>query len=1173
MGLFDFLKGEKKPDKWENAPHTVLKATETGTTKEGQVAVVRIPNEKSEFITWGREGSGNGEFKNPKGIAVAPDGSIYVADTYNHRVQVFAPDGSFITKWGREGSGEGEFNWPRGIAVAPDGSIYVADRDNNRVQVFAPDGSFITKWGREGEGNGEFKWPVDIAVAPDGKIYVTDSYNHRVQVFTPEGRVIRKWGSFGEGDGEFSEPGGIAVAPDGNIYMPDEINNRVQVFTPEGRFIRMWGKEGTGEGEFNRPRGIAVTPDRLIYVADSLNSRVQVFTPEGSFIRMWGKESEGMRKFCYPFGIAVTPNGLIYTTDYLLYHRVQVIAEDETVRNQIANVPKATEAGSTKDTETALAVGSNQNREFITWGIKSSRNEELSTPQGIAVAPDGNIYVGDPRNNRVQAFTPEGRFIRELKSKQQYENYFKPAGIAVAPNDLIYVADRGHDRVQEITPEGRFIRDWGKDVGNYGISPSGIAVAPDGRIYVTDYVYDCVQVFTPEGRFIEMWGKEGTGEGEFNRPRGIAVAPNGNIYVTDTNNHRVQVFLKDGRFNRTFGSLGTGEGEFRLPHGIAVAPDGLIYVTDTFNHRVQVFTTGGSFIGMWGREGSGDGEFSFPLGIAVTPDRLIYVADSNNHRVQVIVGDKAVQRWKRQTQEKIARLEREGLAYIDEGRTEEAIVCYNKALNLDQNNYYSMSKYDGLWKLSPEISIELSNTSLTSNKWEQVDLILRNTGRVIGEDISVSFSDVADIRRTETTYTLQPGESVTDTITIRSDATGRAPLDVTMKGGYFGERTFEATSTIWLDISEPGTTSAPSMAGTGPAASPPDSSSLFARYQSHDLIGEGGFGRVYRASRGGKVYAVKVPKTPDSATGKTFISEIQNWTRLSHPNIVRVFDYNILPTPYFEMEYCEASLDSLPKPMSPDQAAWLIYGVCSGLNYAHDQKIIHRDLKPQNILIREGIPKITDWGLSKVLSESKSTTSTSFTPYYAAPEQMGSQPKDERTDIWQLGAILYELVTGTVPFTGESMMEVMMGIMSRDPVKPTDLNPDAKELEPVILRCLEKDPAKRFGSVTELQRVLAFYLKVTYTEALKVSQGSDDRKSTYLCGELLIIHLDSGELPKALLYGKDLIRYLSGENRSALESLVEQMSFCVDEGLSDLPEELMRKAEWIVHGSRLEGMG
>ncbi|MEG3057279.1 MAG: protein kinase [Methanoculleus sp.] len=148
--------------------------------------------------------------------------------------------------------------------------------------------------------------------------------------------------------------------------------------------------------------------------------------------------------------------------------------------------------------------------------------------------------------------------------------------------------------------------------------------------------------------------------------------------------------------------------------------------------------------------------------------------------------------------------------------------------------------------------------------------------------------------------------------------------------------------------------------------------------------------------------AVKVPTTLNESTGKAFLNEIQNWTSLDHENIVKVYDYNIMPIPYFEMELCDSSLADVDRPVACDGAAWILFNVCEGLKCAHAQSVLHRDLKPQNILLINGMPKVADWGLSKVMTESQTTTiSGGFTAYYAAPEQITNRPKDQRTDIWR----------------------------------------------------------------------------------------------------------------------------------------------------------------------------
>jgi serine/threonine protein kinase len=293
---------------------------------------------------------------------------------------------------------------------------------------------------------------------------------------------------------------------------------------------------------------------------------------------------------------------------------------------------------------------------------------------------------------------------------------------------------------------------------------------------------------------------------------------------------------------------------------------------------------------------------------------------------------------------------------------------------------------------------------------------------------------------------------------------------------------------------------------------------------------------------------------------------MQNWTKFNHPNIVKIFDYNIMPFPYFEEELCDSSLDKLKKPMGTAQAAWIIFNVCEGLKYAHDRKIIHRDLKPQNILLKNGIPKISDWGLSKIITDLSSVTTASFTPFYAAPEQVANKTKDQRTDIWQIGIILYELVTGTLPFNGESMIDIIASIPTKVPQPPGDLNPDAKKIEGIILRCIEKDPAKRYQSVTMVQKDLAAFLKIDYKESLRMSVGAKNlRQSAEYCGKLLLANLKSGDLREAYKYATDLVNYSEGEIKEQVKELSAQIRIRLDNDMDEVPDEIIETAELIAH--------
>jgi sugar lactone lactonase YvrE len=254
---------------------------------------------------FGKEGSGNGQFKEPNGIATDSAGNIWVVDTGNNRVQEFNEKGEYLSQFGKEGTGNGQLKGPKGIAIDSEGDIWVVDTGNNRLQKFNPKGEYLSQIGKEGTGNGEFKSPTGIAIGSG--IWVTDTGNNRVQKFNEKGEFYAaQFGKEGTGNGEFKSPTGIGIDWDGRAWVADSENNRVQEFSSL-KYSSQYGKLGTGNGELDHPMGIAVDFQGRLWVADSLNNRAQKFDKEDKYLDQFGGKGSEPGQFSSPSWIA-TPS-------------------------------------------------------------------------------------------------------------------------------------------------------------------------------------------------------------------------------------------------------------------------------------------------------------------------------------------------------------------------------------------------------------------------------------------------------------------------------------------------------------------------------------------------------------------------------------------------------------------------------------------------------------------------------------------------------------------------------------------------------------------------------------------------------------------------------------------------------------------------------------------------
>jgi hypothetical protein len=263
---------------------------------------------------WGTFGSDDGAFSDPLGVAVDSAGNVYVADTYNSRIQKFDSSGAFLLQWGTFGTGDGQFYAPYSVAVDSAGNVYVADTIYHRIQKFDSNGNFLLKWGTNGTGEGQFFYPYSVAVDGAGNVYVADTSNHRIEKFDSNGNFLLKWGTNGSGDGQFNFPVSVAVDSTGDVYVADQ-NQRIEKFDSNGNFLLKWGTLGSGDGEFYYPFGVALDGAGNVYVADTDNQRIQKFDSNGNFLLKWGTLGLGAGQFSYPNSVAADGAGNVYVAD------------------------------------------------------------------------------------------------------------------------------------------------------------------------------------------------------------------------------------------------------------------------------------------------------------------------------------------------------------------------------------------------------------------------------------------------------------------------------------------------------------------------------------------------------------------------------------------------------------------------------------------------------------------------------------------------------------------------------------------------------------------------------------------------------------------------------------------------------------------------------------------
>ena len=290
------------------------------------------------------------------------------------------------------------------------------------------------------------------------------------------------------------------------------------------------------------------------------------------------------------------------------------------------------------------------------------------------------------------------------------------------------------------------------------------------------------------------------------------------------------------------------------------------------------------------------------------------------------------------------------------------------------------------------------------------------------------------------------------------------------------------------------------------------------RYELGEIIGFGGMSEVHlardlRLHRDVAIKILRADLARDPSFYLRFRREAQNAAALNHPAIVAVYDTGEAetpsgPLPYIVMEYVDGDtlrdIVHTDGPLPPRRAIEVIADACNALNFSHENGIIHRDVKPANIMISNtNQVKVMDFGIARAIADSSSVTQTAAvigTAQYLSPEQASGNPVDARSDVYSLGCVLYEILTGDPPFTGDTPIAVAYQHVREDPIPPSERHQGiSSDLDAVVLKALAKNPENRYQTAAEMRADLVRVYNGERPEAPKVLSG-DERNSLFSSG-------------------------------------------------------------------------
>ncbi len=413
--------------------------------------------------------------------------------------------------------------------------------------------------------------------------------------------------------------------------------------------------------------------------------------------------------------------------------------------------------------------------------------------------------------------------------------------------------------------------------------------------------------------------------------------------------------------------------------------------------------------------------------------------------------------------------------------------------------------------ISIETEMKRERDVIKMGRWEKGTIIVENKGRVNLKDISVSqTSENYVLDSDERLPLLKGGESKSIPVRIKIQEEGDVPLSYrveysTLLNGEPGIMEKKMWINVEMEIIDRPKQMEPQVQGETPDI---DGAGIrrmvhkvfpgkaekgaelsmgdYFSYKVERKIGSGGFSSVYMVSKGGNKYAMKVPKDRNMEGEDTIdLSRIErskyrkeaniwaNLTELLPSDVVKLYDIGVEPFPWFVMELSERSLRTHMGSQSLEERMAIGSKLLGKIDRIHHQGIVHRDLKPENVLMIDNEPKFTDFGISKVITlSSHSTQGVTGTYHYMDPEQISRKrfgKVDYRTDIWQMGVLLYELMTDRFPFDVDDPYEISFRILQDEPIPLSDVSGDLGPFDTILERAFQKKKEERWQSAVEFK--------------------------------------------------------------------------------------------------------